>query len=191
MNYVTGTEVIEVLQELGEIEWAKCNILDKIEENFYYPPLIVWRFKVRDRKVESWIVEAVESFKGNVDWEIKSPGKNWVICPKKVSEFQVKHHYRIYVQALSAFSGEYPSFCQKANEDLPALAQHMKRMVSLPERKSKGRVERQKKRSSISFQVFKLIKYESTTCSIQKIKNESIDNPVYHRIYSKKRRTVF
>lgn len=131
MSNLTGTEIIEVLQKLGEMEWGKCNIINGVEKNLYYPPIIVWRFKVRDFNLELLILKAVESFRGNVDWEITKPGRNWVISPQKVREFQEQHNFRIYVQALFAISEQYPEFCKQANEDIPALAGKIREMTSI------------------------------------------------------------
>ncbi|MBP0036039.1 MAG: hypothetical protein J7524_23230 [Roseofilum sp. Belize BBD 4] len=129
MNNITGREVIEVLQEIQEIEWGKCNSIEGVEENLYYPPIIVWRFKNSNQTIESLIVKAVESFQGNVDWEITKTRKNWVISPKKIREFQEQKKYRIYTEALSDLSEKNPEFCRQANEDVPALAQKIKEIT--------------------------------------------------------------
>lgn len=131
MTTITGREVIEILQIFGELAWAKCGDINSQEDNLKYPPVIVWRFKESQPGLELTIKKAVESFKGNVEWEILFTSRNWVIYPKWVREFQEQRGYRVDVEALSALANEEPDFGRKANEDLPGLAKKIKNIVNV------------------------------------------------------------
>ena len=67
-----------------------------------HPPMVVWRFKERDEILEATIKKAVESFSGEVDWE---------------------------VDAMRALSAADPDFCEQAKGDVPCLAEHISQVV--------------------------------------------------------------
>ncbi|MBR8826988.1 MAG: hypothetical protein DSM107014_03620 [Gomphosphaeria aponina SAG 52.96 = DSM 107014] len=130
MKEMTGLEIMEVLQTLGELEWGRCRAVLHTQD-LSDPPLTVWRYKKRNLQLESLIVQAVESFQGNVEWKIEFTGKNWVIAPKKLQEFQEERGYRRDVEALNALAKEEPEFGMKANLDVPVLAEKIKQTVSV------------------------------------------------------------
>jgi hypothetical protein len=131
MTTITGREVMDVMQKFGELAWGKCGGINGIEDNLKYPPVIVWRFKESQPGLELTIKKAVESFKGNVEWEIQFTGRNWVIAPKRVREFQEQRGYRVDVESLSALANEEPDFGREANEDLPGLAEKIKKIINV------------------------------------------------------------
>ncbi|GBF82220.1 hypothetical protein [Aphanothece sacrum] len=126
MKTITGLEILEILEILGELEWVRCSATRGKADRLERSPFVVWRYKTRDINLESLLIKAVESFRGNVEWEIKFTGKNWLIAPKLLEKFQQERDYKKDVDALKAISIEFPEFCQQANEDVPALAAKIK-----------------------------------------------------------------
>lgn len=129
MTTITGFEIIDVLKTWGELEWVRCKAADGKDERLSRPPFSVWRYKQRHPELESSIVKAVESFQGNVEWEIKFTGKNWVIAPQRLHEIQEVRGYRTDGEALRALAKEDPEFGKQANYDVPALANKIKETV--------------------------------------------------------------
>ncbi|MGK7945789.1 MAG: hypothetical protein AB4058_15105 [Microcystaceae cyanobacterium] len=129
MKTITGLEILEILQQLGELEWVRCGATRGQTHKFDRPPFIAWRYKTRDLNLESLFIQAVESFQGHVEWEIKFTGKNWLIAPKFMEKFQQERGYKQDIAAMKALSVEFPEFCQKANQDVPALATKIKELT--------------------------------------------------------------
>ena len=129
MTALTGREVLNLLESFGEIEWARWGTIDGNEENLKFPPVVVWRYKKRDENLERLIVEAVNSFHGNVQWEIRLTTRNWIVTPKRVLQIMDERQYYRGSQAIVALANEAPEFGEKANEDLPRIAAHIKRAV--------------------------------------------------------------
>jgi hypothetical protein len=125
MTTITGLEIIEFLQTLGELEWARCSAIN-YNQDLSNPPFTVWRYKKRAQELESLIVKAVKSFRGNVDWKIEFTGRNWVIAPKRLQQFQDERGYKRDVEALKVLAQEDPEFGRLANYDVPALAEKIK-----------------------------------------------------------------
>ena len=126
---VTGREVLNLLESFGEIEWARWGIVDGKEENLKFPPVVVWRYKKRNENLERLIIDAVSSFNGNVQWEMRLSTRNWIITPKRVLQTMDKRRYKRGPEAIVALANEDPEFGEKANEDLPRLAEHIKGAV--------------------------------------------------------------
>jgi hypothetical protein len=131
MISVTGTEIIDVIRQFGALEWGRWSpLVEGREEKLAQPPVIIWRYKDHNETLERLIEEAVHSFKGNVEWEMRRPGRNWVIAPVHVREFYQQGGFRVDVEAHKALADQDPSFGVNANSDLPRLAEHIRTFVS-------------------------------------------------------------
>ena len=137
---VLGHNIIEVLESFGKIEWAKCspaiqevNLFDEAEKN---PHSTVWRWKNPDSQLDRLIVEAVNSFHGQIEWEISSRkripklgGMNWVIQPRRKKQFFNEHKSLSLGEINRSIREKEPEVGILSNQDLPKLAEHIKRYV--------------------------------------------------------------
>lgn len=126
---ISGTAILNVIKCFGELGWSRGSIAIKKEEDLKYPPVIAWRYKEQNPKIEQAIVDAVNSFPGSVDWEIRFCGRNWVIAPRKVREFRETHEFKVDVEAWQALANEEPKIGEMANKDIPQLAKHIKKSI--------------------------------------------------------------
>jgi hypothetical protein len=143
MSMITGWEIKYILLKFGELEWIRCGSVDfddpvaikhnKTDNFRTRPSFTAWRFKDPDPKVEQAILEAVKSFKGNVEWMItvKTEGnRNWVIKPKKLAQYQKEGKVDKAWGRVENYIAEHePEFGIAANNDIPALAEHIELYV--------------------------------------------------------------
>ncbi len=133
--YSPSKDLTDVLQSFEEFEWGRGSIYIEKDEDWQYPPVIVWRYKIRDTQLENLIVDAVESFSGNIQWAIcfrdreNLPGRNWSISPQKYEDFvnDPTFNYGRYIK--DEFAKLYPEVGEQANKELPELARHIKNVV--------------------------------------------------------------
>ena len=137
---ILGHNIIEILKLFGEIEWAKCspaikkvNLFEDAEEN---PHSSVWRWKNPDPELDELIVEAVNSFQGQIEWSISSReripklgGRNWVIQPTRKKQFFNEHKDLPLAEIKRLIREEEPEIGILSNQDVPKLAEHIKRYV--------------------------------------------------------------
>jgi hypothetical protein len=123
--------LMKVLESFDEIEWGRGSIFVENEEDLAFPPFLVWRYKQKNQNLENLIVEAVNSFNGKIEWKIVFSRRNWFISPRKVEEFRqvYKGKYRTDTEARSAFAELEPNFGKMANQEVPLLAEHIKKFV--------------------------------------------------------------
>jgi hypothetical protein len=137
-----GENLTDVLRSLGKIDWGKSGIIIREDDDWKYPPVIVWRYKDKDERRDQLIVDAVESFNGNLQWittfrdRERLPGRNWSIMPKRFKEFlnELKNNSGIInemgaLDAEGAFAVIDPEVGEIANREIPQLAEHIKKFV--------------------------------------------------------------
>lgn len=129
---LTGREVIDVLSKLGQLSQAGSHPVTGFrgQSQLNTIPLMVWRFKEPNPKIEEMIVAAVQSFRGNVEWELE-PYKdqfrfgNWSLTPKRLRQFEEEYNLKNYLEARAVLEKEEPEFGVQANYDVPSLAEHI------------------------------------------------------------------
>ena len=92
MEWESPTRVLTtVLRAIGEYEWGKGGVVIRKDDDWNYPPVVVWRYKYQDKRRDQLIVDAVESFKGKTEWTISFRdrreslgGRNWSISLKRL-----------------------------------------------------------------------------------------------------------
>jgi hypothetical protein len=134
--YSASKDLTDVLQSFAEFEWGKGSIYIKKDEDWQYPPVIVWRYKEKDERRDQLIVEAVESFEGSTKWAIsfrdreRLPGRNWMITPQRLEKFrkEIKDDPDIF-DVEGAFAATEPEVGEVANREIPQLAEHIKKFV--------------------------------------------------------------
>jgi hypothetical protein len=123
---MTGTELIDVIRELAPVEWGRTSQADSAE-NATRPPLTAWRFAAPDPTLEGVLRRAVEGFEGRIRWVMWNHGRNWVVEPAAVATYPRKEEFTNDVELAVAFGREHPDVVRKAFEDLPHLAEHVRR----------------------------------------------------------------
>jgi hypothetical protein len=137
-----GRSIRNVLELFGEIEWGRGGIILQNDDDWKYPPNVVWRYKEKDERRDQLIVDAVESFNGSIEWKIsfrdreRLPGRNWWIAPKRYRDFldELKNNRDIIdatgsLSAEGAFAVVEPEVGETANREIPHLAEHIKTFV--------------------------------------------------------------
>jgi hypothetical protein len=130
---MTGREITEVLEQIGELEWGRHPMLSDEPGALSRPPVVAWRFKVADELIKTRIFDAVAAFHGRVEWEMVSSGRSCAILPKRVGHLQRERGYGLDVHALVALEQESPEYGEAANRDLPDLARHLRQALGIPE----------------------------------------------------------
>ena len=113
---------MDVLRKHGDLDWGRCTGTGLSPQRPRRPPCSVWRYRVRDPRRELAISTAVEGFTGKVDWEIVFTGRNWVVAPTRIRDYQESHGIALDVIALDHIATEDPGLVRDALEDLPRLA---------------------------------------------------------------------
>ena len=116
--------VLEVLEALSEVEWSRAvGGLEPLR-----PPFVAWRFKnVGDERIATSISEAVREYQGSVEWTMTRGERNWVIEPASFHRYASS--FRVDVDALSRFAAEYPKEARRFLDDVPKLAEHLRRSL--------------------------------------------------------------
>ncbi|MBL0320379.1 MAG: hypothetical protein IPP74_13980 [Alphaproteobacteria bacterium] len=85
----------KVISSFGQFEWRRGGSVDPNwqkrhpERNYNsYPYFFSWRYKNPNPLIDQAIIDAVESFRGNVKWHVLHKhrdlgGTNWCIEPRK------------------------------------------------------------------------------------------------------------
>ena len=137
---VYGDDILRIFESFEELEWAgfrsateEVNFFEDTKKN---PHHTVWRWKNPDPELDQLIVEAVDSFKGRVEWQIRSRermaklgGTNWIIETVKERYFLEKYKDLDLDEIKRLIREEEPEIGILSNQDVPKLAEHIKRYV--------------------------------------------------------------
>jgi|SRR6516165_875710 hypothetical protein len=125
-------EILDALAQGGELEWyGRTPPRNATGKRLATPPVVVWRYKKPDEHREGVIQKAVESFKGDVDWVIYLGGRNWVITTRRLKDFLEQNKVRVDVEGMRMLAEQDPAFGQKANRELPKLAEHISQALGI------------------------------------------------------------
>jgi hypothetical protein len=137
-----GKILYSALKSFGETEWTGGALVIQKDDDLKCPPVVAWRYKEKDERRDRLIVDAVESFNGNLKWTTtfrdreSLPGRNWSIMPKRFKEFlnELKNNPGIidpdvFISAERAFSAIEPEVGKAANQEISQLAEHIKKFV--------------------------------------------------------------
>jgi hypothetical protein len=137
-----GKILYSALKSLGETEWTGGTLVMQKDDDWKCPPVIAWRYKDKDERRDQLIVDAVESFNGNLQWIItfrdreSLPGRNWSIMPRRFKEFlnELKKNPGLidpdlFISSERAFSKIEPEIGEIANQEIPQLAEYIKNYV--------------------------------------------------------------
>lgn len=126
MKRITGREIIDVFERIGELEWYKYKSL--LEDNqLVYPPIILWRFK-KGQKLDGFaelVTEAVKDFHGKVKWIVEYNGKNWVLLPDLINKMSQSGKFKVDSQIIIALAEDNPEYGIMANNEAPQLAEYI------------------------------------------------------------------
>jgi hypothetical protein len=118
--------VLDVIRARSEVEWARAvGGLEPLR-----PPLVAWRFKdASDETTATSISDALRIYRGPVEWVMSRGARNWVIEPARFHRYATD--FRVDVDALSTFAAEYPEEVRTYIDDVPRLAEHLRRALLL------------------------------------------------------------
>lgn len=145
MNPTEGRELLDFIDTLDEVVWAKFearrptfsfkNTAPFSEDRSAKPPYTSFRFKNDNPELLEKLQLAVSEYKGQVEWSMSGhkreslPGTNWLICPTRLLQIESI--------ALSAnlTPGDYmaqhePKFGPVAYDDMRGLVQYLRRVMS-------------------------------------------------------------
>lgn len=117
------THFIKMLEHQGSLEWYRV-LGGPDEKGRVVPPLIVWRYKAAS-DTEGRVKSAVKSYRGEIDWLIERPGRNWVLVPQKVVDTQRQRSLPSDSAAIRVLVDEDQTFCVAALEDFGKLLKHV------------------------------------------------------------------
>lgn len=132
-------EFFAALVKLAPIEWFKISPSKKQSCRSSFPPLMVWRFdsdltpQEQIEKIERRLFKVVAEFRGQNEWAISKPTRNFVLTTRKVAELLEKRECRTDAEVLLTIAKSDPSHGYKSHEDLV----HLSRLIG--EGKSNGR----------------------------------------------------
>ena len=170
--------IYKVLKSFGEIEWGGYSpSLDSkfANENAQKSPHhTVWRWKNPDPQLDKLIVEAVNSFKGEIEWIIRfrdrKPslgGRNWIIEPKRKQEFYDEHQSLDYHALTKLIMEKEPEIGILSNKDVPQLAKHIQQYV-----------EKNWQFDNYQLETSKILKIKTMKQTIKKIKISDIPEAI-------------
>ncbi|MGM3225996.1 hypothetical protein [Dickeya zeae] len=131
--------LLSVIEKIGNLEWKRYSErYPEIWNNDHFertdcsniPPSTSFRFKEENPNVIKLLREALDSYKGRLQWSlIEQPkeyteGVNRCIMPKYVKEIREKRHETFEV--YDYISEHSPEFGLMAYEDLVGLADHVR-----------------------------------------------------------------
>lgn len=144
---VTGRELLELVEQLGELEWARfesrrptitTRFSTTVEDRSTHPPYASFRFKTESAELIQRLQAAVSSYRGAIAWVMSGhdraplPGTNWVIQPKFAADaFEKASELRLpqwrYMQE------GFPEFGPVCYEDLLPFVEHVRRSLGCPQ----------------------------------------------------------
>ena len=137
---VHGDDLLRVLESFGKLDWAvrgpsikKDDVFEDVARN---PHSTFWRWKNPDPELGKLVVEAVESFRGQVEWTISSRerrpslgGRNWGIRTLREEQLSKERKDLNYVEIDQLIREKEPEIGILSNQDVPKLAEHIKQYV--------------------------------------------------------------
>src|SRR4029079_16403784 len=80
-------EIIKAIQEIAALDfWTRCPIPYAKGDALANPPHILWRFEHPSSDLAAFFREAVDSFRGQLRWELIITERNWVLQPARIRE---------------------------------------------------------------------------------------------------------
>ena len=139
-NKSCNNNIYQVIKSFGDLEWGgfgpDLNSEFANENSQKTPHNTVWRWKNPDPQLDKLIVDAVDSFEGEIEWIIRFRdrksslgGRNWIIEPKRKQEFYDKHQSLDYHALTKLIMVKEPGIGISSNKDVPKLAKHIQKYV--------------------------------------------------------------
>jgi len=119
-------EIIEVLQELGELAHWTQTPAPAPHGNLTCPAIVAFRFISTPRKAEDILEMALASIHGNIAWHLSTSGCMWVIQPKRIPDLTKERGLLGGLEAARIIMQEDPEFGLQSNRELASLADHIR-----------------------------------------------------------------
>jgi hypothetical protein len=115
---------IQALQQAAELEWYRYT--DKATGRLQFvPPLLVWRYRKDEPRLDEALQTTVDSFRGRVKWLFELQGRNWVLAPDRLIQLQQERRLPTDSVAVRTLAEEDPSFSEAALMDLDEITNRL------------------------------------------------------------------
>ncbi len=117
------SDIMEVLQQLGELDWAmRRPPADAEGATLAFPPMISWRYKNPSPEIAQFLQHAIQRFRGSVPWTFSSEQRNWYLTVAKLLESMKTQNLQGTRKAAQELMTQEPDFCRRANAELALLS---------------------------------------------------------------------
>ncbi len=123
--------VLDVLEEIAAIHnftyWPHSGACG---EELSTPPVLWLRYEEPSEEIASLLRRAVSTFRGQERWELlTTPGLRWALMPARIREHADLHGCIGHLDAAGELKESDPEFGKRANAELRALAEHIRRSL--------------------------------------------------------------
>jgi hypothetical protein len=140
---ITGRELLGLVEQLGELEWAKFETRQPtietrfsitVEDRSTHPPYASFRFKVESLDLIQRLQAAVSSYRGPISWVMSShsraplPSTNWIIQPKLAADSEEKAS-EFGLPLWRYMKENFPTYGPACYQDLPVFVEHVRRSI--------------------------------------------------------------
>ena len=123
-------DIIDTLKEFGDIaHWRMGPADERHGGNPACPPIIVWRYKKPAQELADLLQRIVRTVPGTIAWEFSIFGQNWMLMPARINEYATGRGDIGGRDAVLELMKNEPEFGQRANAELPLLAQHIQQQL--------------------------------------------------------------
>lgn len=120
--------ILSTLAILGEVEWARIDMGFDDFTPRRTPPFIVWRYKSESSDTPDLIRSSVRSYRGEIDWNVDKPGRNWIIQPIRVASGAPEFPGLEGRELLDAIAQSDPEYCESSIRDFQNLFEYLARL---------------------------------------------------------------
>lgn len=126
---MSSPRIISILERCGKVEWARI-VAGPTREGRPSPPLIVWRWQIQaGEKRDAEFRNAVESFRGRIDWILDHSGRNWVLIPRRLSQMLSTGDWRTDSELVLYISENESTFAQESMDDLVDMMVYLEQVL--------------------------------------------------------------
>jgi hypothetical protein len=94
------------------------------------PPMVIWRFKYPQPRLEGAVQDAIKRFNGNIAWVLDKKRNTWALYPRRVREISEEKKLAGLLAGIDLLMAEEPEFGIQANEEFEALTVFLQKVLS-------------------------------------------------------------
>jgi hypothetical protein len=147
-------DIIMLLHTYGEIaHWNMQPVAETCGGNLSCPPIIIWRYKQPSTELAKMFQVAVDSFYGNMLWDLSISYPTWCLTPLRVREYSVLQGDIGLFAAAGKLMVLDPEFGRMANAQLSLLTGHMEYCLKKGKEDSENEKRNEKGVGFVDFRV--------------------------------------